>query len=356
VKEASLIQILALLFLSCHAGQAEEAPIPHFRMQEIETGLKVGYAVLLVDLNADGKKDIVVVDAHRVVWYENPSWQRRAIIEGQTRPENVCIDACDIDGDGQRDIIVFSGNKIWAINAAGAVLDNFPITVNTEKTILTSPIVADLDGNGTVDIVAVTQEGLVVAYDKTGKMVRGFPLLTGPNGGSTPAAFTFTVSPRGVAGIGLAVASDDGHVYAWQTGTLGPLPTDGIPDWNAPWPQYMHDAQNTGLVEDVLTYQPISSNFFPSSRAYNWPNPVGAEQNYKTYIRYYVRENAKVTIKIFDMAGDLVAELPGPGIGGFDNEVEWDVSNIQSGVYFGHIDAQGTSGSGSTVIKIAVIK
>jgi hypothetical protein len=262
----------------------------------------------------------------------------------------------DIDDDGQRDIIVFSGNKIWAINAAGAVLDNFPITVNTDKTILTSPIVADLDGNGTADIVAVTQEGLVVAYDKTGKMVRGFPLLTGRNRGSTPAAFTFTLSPRGVTGIGLAVASDDGHVYAWQTGTLGPLPTDGIPDWKAPWPQYMHDAQNTGLVEDVLTYQPKSPDFFPSSRAYNWPNPVGVEHNFKTYIRYYVRDNAKVTIKIFDMAGDLVAEFPAPGIGGFDNEVEWDVTNIQSGVYFAHIDAQGTSASGSTVIKIAVIK
>lgn len=262
----------------------------------------------------------------------------------------------DIDGDGQRDIIVFSKHKIWAINAAGAVLDNFPIIVNTDNRIRTSPIVADLDGNGTVDIVAVTQKGLVVAYDKTGKMVRGFPLLAGPNGGSTPAAFTFTISPRGVAGIGLAVASDDGHVYAWQTGTLGPLPSDGIPAWNAPWPQYMRDAQNSGLVEDALIYKPLGSDFFPASRVYNWPNPVSIEQNFKTYIRYYLRDNAKVTIKIFDMAGDLVADFPGPGVGGFDNEVEWDVSDIQSGVYFAHIDAQGTSASGSAVIKIAVIK
>lgn len=259
----------------------------------------------------------------------------------------------DVDGDGQRDIIVFSRNKIWAINAAGAVLDNFPIAVNTENSIRTSPIVADLDGNGTVDIVAVTQEGLVVAYDKTGKMVRGFPLLTGPNGGSTPAALYMPGSSPSTVDIGLAVASDDGHVYAWKTGTIaGTLST--VPQM--PWPQYMHDAQNTGLVEDALALNPISSNFFPASRAYNWPNPVGAEQNFKTYIRYYVRDNAKVTIKIFDMAGDLVAEFPGPGVGGFDNEVEWDVRNIQSGVYFGRIDALGTSGSGSTVIKIAVIK
>jgi hypothetical protein len=77
---------------------------PRFRTQEIATDLKVGYAVLLVDLNGDGKKDIVVVDTTRVVWYENPTWKRRTIIAGQTKPDNVCIAAYDIDGDGQLDL------------------------------------------------------------------------------------------------------------------------------------------------------------------------------------------------------------------------------------------------------------
>ena len=56
-------------------GPSEEPSVafPRFRMQEIGTDLKVGYAVLLVDLNGDGKKDIVVVDTRRVIWYENPA-------------------------------------------------------------------------------------------------------------------------------------------------------------------------------------------------------------------------------------------------------------------------------------------
>jgi hypothetical protein len=73
-------------------------------MQEIATDLTIGYAVLLVDLNGDGKKDIVVVDKARVIWYENPTWKVRTIIEGQTKPDNVCIAAYDIDGDGQLDL------------------------------------------------------------------------------------------------------------------------------------------------------------------------------------------------------------------------------------------------------------
>lgn len=256
----------------------------------------------------------------------------------------------DIDGDGQKDIIVFSSNKIFAINAAGSFIDHFPVLVQTTKTILTSPIVAVLNGNSSPDIIAVTQEGLVVAYDKYAKPLPGFPLLAGVNKGSTPAVFTIPGASLSTVDVGLVVASDDGNIYAWKTGSRSVLGSQ-----IDPWPQYMHDAQNTGLDEIILTSSPLTT-FFPSSRAYNWPNPVRSVDNFRTHIRYYVASDAKVNVKIFDMAGSLVGELNGNGVGGLDNEIEWDVSGIQSGVYFAHIDAQGTSASGSSVIKIAVVK
>jgi len=89
----------------------QPAAVPQFRMQEIATDLKVGYAVLLVDIDGDGKKDIVVVDTTRVIWYQNPTWKMRTILQGQTLPDNVCIDAYDIDGDGQIDLALGAGWK-----------------------------------------------------------------------------------------------------------------------------------------------------------------------------------------------------------------------------------------------------
>src|SRR5215470_11213134 len=106
-----LLLTLALLLLTGGDQSVAESSVPVFRMQEIEKGLGVGYAVLLVDVNGDGKKDIVVVDTRRVVWYENPTWKRRTIIEGLTKPDNVCIAAYDIDGDGQIDFALGAGWK-----------------------------------------------------------------------------------------------------------------------------------------------------------------------------------------------------------------------------------------------------
>lgn len=87
----------------------EKVTFPQFRMEEIYTGFDVGYAVKLVDVNGDKKPDIVVVDSKRVVWYENPAWKMRTIIKGQTQPDNVCIDAYDIDGDGKIDFALGAG-------------------------------------------------------------------------------------------------------------------------------------------------------------------------------------------------------------------------------------------------------
>jgi hypothetical protein len=89
----------------------ETQAFARFRMQELPEKLSVGYAVLCVDVNGDGKKDIVVVDTTRVIWFENPTWKMHTIIVGMTKPDNVCIDAYDIDGDGKIDFALGAGWK-----------------------------------------------------------------------------------------------------------------------------------------------------------------------------------------------------------------------------------------------------
>jgi hypothetical protein len=155
--------------LSCRGEEIKTAAaFPRFQMQEIETGLKVGYAVLLVDVNGDGKKDIVVVDTTRVVWYENPTWKRRTIIEGQTKPDNVCIAALDIDGDGQLDFALGadwhpantkSGGTLQWLKRAKTLDEPWTVYPIGEVPTLHRIRVADIDGNGKLALIVTPLQG-----------------------------------------------------------------------------------------------------------------------------------------------------------------------------------------------------
>jgi hypothetical protein len=100
---AALLSLFAIPLPLC----AAPAPFPAFRTQEIDKSLTVGYAVRLVDVNADGKSDIVVCDSKRVIWFDNAGgWKPHTITEGKAKPDNVCIAFQDLDGDGKLDLVL----------------------------------------------------------------------------------------------------------------------------------------------------------------------------------------------------------------------------------------------------------
>src|SRR5947199_7020416 len=105
-KSVSLLAAVALLVAAARAS-AEPVPFPKFRTQEIDKSLKVGYAVIPIDVNKDGKTDVVVCDANRVIWFDGAhDWKLHTITQGAVKPDNVCIDLYDIDGDGDLDLVL----------------------------------------------------------------------------------------------------------------------------------------------------------------------------------------------------------------------------------------------------------
>ncbi len=123
--------LLPLLLFAAFAPAADvpkliDAPkppdgFPKFKVQEIDAGLKIGYAVITADINGDKKPDVVVVDQHKVVWYENPTWKKRVILDGKTKADNVCVAAVDIDGDGLPELVLGAGWKPFDTKTPGTL-------------------------------------------------------------------------------------------------------------------------------------------------------------------------------------------------------------------------------------------
>lgn len=107
---------LLLAYTSPTILAAEPFPVFAELVLDPEIG-KVCYAVTVADVDGDSRQDIVAVSDSRVYWYQNPTWQRRVIIDHQTPLDNVCIAPHDIDGDGQIDFALGAGwTKIGTIH------------------------------------------------------------------------------------------------------------------------------------------------------------------------------------------------------------------------------------------------
>jgi hypothetical protein len=80
----------------------------------------------------------------------------------------------------------------------------------------------------------------------------------------------------------------------------------------------------------------------------NYPNPF----NPSTVIRYALPENTKVTLIVYDILGNKVAELVNGNIAAGIHEVAFDASNLTSGIYFYRL----TAGSYTQINKMILLK
>jgi hypothetical protein len=230
----------------CSSLRAEPAPFPKFRTQEIDKSLTVGYAVVLADVNADGKKDIVVCDSNRVIWFDNAAnWKLHTITEGVVKKDNVCIDLVDIDGDKDLDLALGadwqfnntkSGGSLQWLEQGSNVDEPWKVHVILKELPTLHRIrFADFDGNGKPELVVAPLKGRNSTQEKNlmdvGTQLMAFPIPADPaNAPWTPQVITETLHVNHNfhpcrfdenGPLSLLTASYEG-VWLWQPQAGGP--------------------------------------------------------------------------------------------------------------------------------------
>lgn len=90
-------------------GAVFNPKLPSYERVVVDSDFEKSYQLKSVDINGDGLPDLVSVSDRipEIVWYENPSWEKR-ILSDKT-PKNIDIVPYDVDGDKDMDLAFASG-------------------------------------------------------------------------------------------------------------------------------------------------------------------------------------------------------------------------------------------------------
>ncbi|MCI0417853.1 MAG: VCBS repeat-containing protein [Acidobacteria bacterium] len=161
----SLLLVAATFFILKLAFASEH--LPKFREQVIDDQLGDCWALTTADINGDGKSDVVAVsyEPARVVWYENPTWKRRLVVE--EHPKMLAtIQAMDVDGDGKVELIAGAdyyepldtkrGGSVWLLQRPKNLDQPWTAIKIDEEPTLHNLCAMDPDGKGKRELVVST--------------------------------------------------------------------------------------------------------------------------------------------------------------------------------------------------------
>jgi hypothetical protein len=139
----------------------------------------------------------------------------------------------DIDGDGRLEIAVGSWDgRMYVWDDRGLLLEGWPTAVDDQ--IISSAALVDLDDDQRLDVIVGSKDGRLYGWKADGTSLPGFPYDLGAPVFSSP----WVGDLEGDGRADIVVGANNGIHLLRDVGTLG----------RQPWPTFHRDAQRTGAV------------------------------------------------------------------------------------------------------------
>ncbi len=291
---------------------------------------------LAADINRDGSPDIVVTSGDYIYAYGRDG----SILPGfpSILPGSPLTSPClgDLNGDGRLETIILTDCGVSVVGASGATLENWPVMLEQDS--LVSGYSRNRRGIGGRGFVLTSMDdGRVHMFDSDGRQSGVFPVSVGDR----PIGRPLLWDPENNGNWRVAAADSSGGIYCWNTsaepeGWFTGMDMSGSNCW---W------------TED-LPPAPVAGSILREGSFYVYPNPV---QHGSGIIRFQPGEDCSWEIRVFNMGGDLVTLKNGTAPGGSAWEVPWNTDDLAPGVYFLSLHISSDMGSTDALFHAAVI-
>ena len=241
----------------------------------------------------------------------------------------------------------------------------------------------DISLNDKLNALVIEDEGSITAYDNSLHVMSGFPLNKKTSGKvlakdivgndypeiivkSLDSSKIFIFDHKGVLVQSISSSKNDNIMFFHTINQKNHLFTrysvlvfdEETNDSGNSWTNVNGDIRNSRKLE--LNYSSVSNSDDLILRAYCYPNPIKYVSTSKIRVETY--DAKSIALKVYDSNGISVDEFSNyiQFEGTQISEWDFDITNLESGIYFGYLEVKPLDFSGKkeseTLIKIAVIK
>jgi hypothetical protein len=246
----------------------------------------------------------------------------------------------DVDGNGSIDILISGENGMAVIDYSGKLMSPESLLSNIVADSLPATISAgvyasDLDGDGKAELLGNFSNNRLSVWEQDFRMKSGYPVAFAERSRTLPF-----IAQGLDGGWYIYTATDKGSIFRNEL--------DAIPQANPAlgWTTEFGDLKRSAAFKPVdLPNRFDTDDIFVPGQVYIYPNPLKSIYNQKLVLNIMPSRNTDVTLKIYDISGSLIYQQKATAKAYLNNLEIFNIpaQKLSSGVYIAVISTPQTT-------------